>query len=179
MKIDPHDLVHRAHCNQGEYVGTCKYGDDDCPALTQTTGLTCKECGKENCSSLCNDDCYECYSVKQKAWTAKMAIRQDPAQFRLDRLVNCLLTQHWMHECEIVPAYMPPFPGPGTQPTCVVRWKEADGKYTYLRYSKGPKQGYFWDSYGDDFLYPELALLALSQAPPPSRIDYCIQTHGN
>ena len=26
--------VHMRHCNQGEYVGSCKYGEDDtCPAL--------------------------------------------------------------------------------------------------------------------------------------------------
>lgn len=39
----------------------------------------------------------------------------------------------------------------------------------YLRHSKGPFQGYMWDVYGDDFLYEELALYALSQAPTPSR----------
>ncbi len=26
--------VHMSHCNQGEYEGSCKYGDTDCPALT-------------------------------------------------------------------------------------------------------------------------------------------------
>ena len=27
--------VHMSHCNQGEYEGSCKYGDfDDCPALS-------------------------------------------------------------------------------------------------------------------------------------------------
>jgi hypothetical protein len=26
--------IHRAHCYQGEYAGTCKYGDSDCPAAT-------------------------------------------------------------------------------------------------------------------------------------------------
>lgn len=25
--------VHLSHCNQGENLGICKYGDDDCPAL--------------------------------------------------------------------------------------------------------------------------------------------------
>jgi hypothetical protein len=25
--------VHLSHCNQGEYLGSCKYGDDDCPAF--------------------------------------------------------------------------------------------------------------------------------------------------
>jgi hypothetical protein len=23
--------VHEAHCNQGDYLGSCKYGDEDCP----------------------------------------------------------------------------------------------------------------------------------------------------
>jgi hypothetical protein len=43
----------------------------------------------------------------------------------------------------------------------------------YLRYSAGPKQGHFWDAYGEDYLSPELALLALVQAPvPPSRLAW-------
>ena len=29
------EQVHKAHCNQGEYVGSCKYGEDDCPAMTE------------------------------------------------------------------------------------------------------------------------------------------------
>ena len=31
MKKD--DKVHMAHCNKGEYEGSCKYGSDNCPAL--------------------------------------------------------------------------------------------------------------------------------------------------
>lgn len=27
------DAVHLAHCNLGDYEGSCKYGDDDCPAM--------------------------------------------------------------------------------------------------------------------------------------------------
>ena len=27
--------VHMIHCNQGEWVGVCKYGEEDCPALAQ------------------------------------------------------------------------------------------------------------------------------------------------
>ena len=30
--------VHLSHCNQDEYVGSCKYGDDDCPALSPALG---------------------------------------------------------------------------------------------------------------------------------------------
>lgn len=33
--VEPDNVaVHLAHCNQGEWEGVCKYGDDDCPALT-------------------------------------------------------------------------------------------------------------------------------------------------
>lgn len=28
--------VHLSHCNFGENAGHCKYGDDDCPALTES-----------------------------------------------------------------------------------------------------------------------------------------------
>ena len=28
--------VHLSHCNQGEYLGSCKYGDDDCPTIRST-----------------------------------------------------------------------------------------------------------------------------------------------
>lgn len=27
--------VHMTHCNQGEWEGVCKYGEEDCPALAQ------------------------------------------------------------------------------------------------------------------------------------------------
>lgn len=35
MSTDTTDrAVHLAHCNQGEWIGTCKYGEDlECPAL--------------------------------------------------------------------------------------------------------------------------------------------------
>lgn len=28
-----HSAVHLDHCNMGDYVGSCKYGESDCPAL--------------------------------------------------------------------------------------------------------------------------------------------------
>lgn len=28
--------IHMSHCNFGEHSGECKYGDDDCPALTES-----------------------------------------------------------------------------------------------------------------------------------------------
>ena len=29
--------MHYSHCNQGEYVGSCKYGDADCPMMSGIT----------------------------------------------------------------------------------------------------------------------------------------------
>jgi len=142
--------------------------------------LTCKTCHRTDCSMLSNGDCYDCYRPKQEAWQKKLAVRQDPAQFDIGKIVRVLLRFVWQHECEIIRDYMPPFPQKDTRPTCVVRWrKDENASYDYLRYSNGPAQGFFWDVYGDDMHSPELALLALSQAPPPTRIDYCIPTHGN
>lgn len=145
----------------------------------EDTGLVCKECGAKNCNTLSNGLCHECWHIAQTAWTKKMAVRQDPSQFDMDKLVRLLLTQHWMHECQIITDWMPNFPRPDTQPKCVVRYYyEGANDDTFLRYSKGPLQGYFWDVYGEDFHSPELALLALSQAPAPPQIGRVILTHG-
>lgn len=143
------------------------------------TGLTCNDCGAEHCSSLSNGRCPPCWNTAQTAWTKKMAIRQDPAQFNMDKLVRLLLTQHWMHECEIVPDYMPPFPREDTRPTCQVRYVYDSGEETFLRHGGGPLQGYFWDVYGSDMHSPELALIAISMAPAPPRVGVVINTHGN
>jgi hypothetical protein len=34
------DAIHMAHCYQGEYEDTCKYGDDDCPAAPKSKTTT-------------------------------------------------------------------------------------------------------------------------------------------
>jgi hypothetical protein len=34
------ERIHLSHCNQGEYEGSCKYGDADCPALKKATKAT-------------------------------------------------------------------------------------------------------------------------------------------
>lgn len=92
----------------------------------------------------------------------------DPSLFTVERLLATMLddvsgnVDRWRRFAEIVPGHMPPYPAKDTRPACVVRWGES-----YLRYSKGPRQGFTWDIYGDDMLTPELALLALMQAPVP------------
>lgn len=94
----------------------------------------------------------------------------DPALFNMDRLVQTLLDNDagcricWRNDCEIIPAYMPRFPDKATRPRVVVRYIPRD---SFLRHSAGPRQGHFWDCYGDDYLTPELALLALMEAPKP------------
>src|ERR1035438_1513715 len=77
-------------------------------------------------------------------------------------LVTLLLDQPWHQDCEIIEGYMPPRPGNDTQPKCVVRFSPFK---CFLRYSKVPKQGFFWDIYGDDMQTVELAMLAIHQAP--------------
>ena len=97
----------------------------------------------------------------------------DPKLFTVERLLETMLDHEygnvniWMHEAEIIPNYMPPYPHKDTKPKVVVKWRNS-----FLRYSKGPRQGYMWDIYGDDMHTSELALLALLQSPvPPSALD--------
>ena len=96
----------------------------------------------------------------------------DAAMFNMQKLIECMFQFNWQHQCEIIPDYMPPYPGKDTQPKCVVKFGGA-----FLRYSAGPMQGYFWDCYGEDFIDPELALMALAHAPPPPRIS-CFSSSG-
>lgn len=137
----------------------------------------CEKCGTEERGWRIEGRCGDCYDKVQEAWRKKMAIRQDPSQFDMDKLLRMLLTQHWMHECEIVPEYLPPNPSAESRPECRVRYTYEDGQTTFLRYSKGPLQGYFWDLYGDDMHSPELAIVAISQSPAPPRVNV-IPTHG-
>lgn len=139
--------------------------------------MNCKECGGITPSTH-NGRCAPCANIAQNEWQRRMSVRMDSTQFDLDRLVKLLLTEHWKHECKIIPNYMPPFPSAATRPTCQIEYVYKDGTRTGLRYSKGPLQGYFWDVYGDDFRSPEVALVALSQAPPPTHIDVVVSTHG-
>lgn len=97
----------------------------------------------------------------------------NPKLFTVESLLEVLLEDKhfqrdtrndtWRKHAEIVPDYMPPYPQKDTRPTCQVRCGDA-----WLRYSRGPKQGFFWDIYGDDFGNPALALMALLQAPVPT-----------
>ena len=86
------------------------------------------------------------------------------AAVNAEKLVGLLLEQHWHKGCEVIDGYMPPYPRPDTRPSCVVRYAPFN---CFLRYSKGPRQGFFWDTYGDAMDSIELALLALANAPAP------------
>jgi hypothetical protein len=85
-----------------------------------------------------------------------------------DEVLNAL-GRAWYGECEIIPNYMPPYPRPDTKPTVVIRHKPSG---LFLRYSKGPRTGSFWDIYGEDFHDIELAKSELWKAPPPRIVDY-------
>lgn len=95
-----------------------------------------------------------------------MSTMIDPGMFTVEGLLEALLdiraSNIWRNRVEIIPDYMPPFPRPDTRPKCVVRYRDS-----FLRYSCGPVQGYFWDLYGDDFKQPEWALVAIASAPVP------------
>lgn len=89
-------------------------------------------------------------------------------------LIELLLNQPWHQKCSFIPHYIPK--------GC--RGKEDEDKHAYfaiiyndgteyppeLRYSKGPKQGFFWDVYGDDMRSIELAIIALANAPAPVNV---------
>jgi len=102
----------------------------------------------------------------------------DLEAFSGSTLARALLNERerpWLDGVEIIEHYLPRNPSKDTKPACVVRYSfvdERDGESDccFLRHSAGPRQGVFWDVYGDDFLYPELALLALvsAQAPHPA-----------
>ena len=106
-------------------------------------------------------------------------VHQTHALFSAERLINMMLGYEWQHECVIIPDYLPPYPDANTRPRCVVMHIGKDGDRSFLRHSAGPATGTFWDGYGDDFLYPELALVELAKAPPPPRVGLVIPTSGN
>ncbi len=87
------------------------------------------------------------------------------------KLVEHLLSEPWHARCEIIPAYMPPFPQKETRPTVQIRFNSGSDYPPFLRYSRGPLQCYFWDVYGEDFHSIEVALVALSRAPAPRSVD--------
>lgn len=83
------------------------------------------------------------------------------------KLIALLLEEPWHNKCEIIPDYMPKYPREETRPTVQVRYNDGSEYPPMLRYSRGPKQGFFWDLYGEDMQTVELAILALHQAPTP------------
>lgn len=101
----------------------------------------------------------------QSDWIKELASRAD-----CTKLVELLLDQPWHSRCEIIPDYMPPFPSADTRPTLQVRYNDGSEHPPFLRYSNGPKQGFFWDIYGEDLQTVSLAILALHQAPAPINV---------
>lgn len=100
------------------------------------------------------------------------AVDHEAAAIEIGKLHGLALASHapmegggWRAECEIIPAYMPPFPRRDTRPIVAVRFRKI-----FLRYSKGPEQGFFWDIYGEDFQTEALARTAIAAAPCPPGI---------
>lgn len=94
------------------------------------------------------------------------------AQLRLssDLMLHYLLDQPWHEKCEVIPNHVPRQAPEGTKPIVIVRYNDGTAHPPYLRYSAGPKQGFFWDIYGADFHNVELAVIALSHAPAPVKV---------
>lgn len=89
---------------------------------------------------------------------------------KYERLKSYLLDGPWHSRCRIILNYMPPYPANDTKPTVQVEYDDGTDHKPRLRYSQGPKQGFFWDVYGEDMQNEELAILALSQAPAPVNV---------
>ena len=98
-------------------------------------------------------------------------MRLDELQLDSRRMVEFLADQPWHKKVEIIPDYMPPYPNEDTRPIVAVRYNDGTEYPPFLRYSAGPKQGFFWDIYGGDFHNVELALIAISQAPAPVNVN--------
>lgn len=97
-------------------------------------------------------------------------LKEISARINITALIGFMLDQPWHQQCEIIPDYMPPFPRPETRPSVQIKFHDGTDYPPFLRHSKGPKQGYFWDNYGDDMHNIELAVFALSQAPAPRNV---------
>jgi hypothetical protein len=98
----------------------------------------------------------------------------DPSLFTVESLLDALLDHEfgncdrWRCNAEILPTYRAPFAKDSEPTRCVVHypmpWRE---RGLFLRHSKWPRQGHFWDIYGDDYQTPDLALIAFLEAPVP------------
>jgi hypothetical protein len=93
----------------------------------------------------------------------------DPQLFTVERMLAVMFddahgnVNAWRKHATIIPAYRAPFASDDVPSRCVVKF----GDGGFLRCFGGPRQGYFWDMYGDDMGSPELALMALLNAPVP------------
>ncbi len=87
----------------------------------------------------------------------------------IGKMIDYLIEEPWHKDCVIITDYVAPHAKKGARPELRVRFNGFDDHDVFLRYSRGPKQGFFWDCYGEDFKSVELAILALSQAPSPWR----------
>lgn len=113
------------------------------------------------------------YSIAEVESLEKAAAEARDAR---QRMRDALLDQTWHERCDLIPDYMPPFPSSDTRPEFHIRFNDGTEYPPFLRYSKGPKQGFFWDIYGEDFINEELAIIALSKAPYPRNVGPIVFT---
>lgn len=84
-------MVHDGHCNQGEYEGSCKYGDEDCPAMNTHPAPELVEFLDKGIAARYHEQGYICISNKyrrigrpdRKDWHIALAeqLRCAPADF--------------------------------------------------------------------------------------------------
>lgn len=129
---------------------------------------TCKTCG----AAL--DVLGDCMATRLHAdgrrWPLAQPEDDKPAE---PAKCSCPIVAHSQYRDAGCPVHgAKPAPSPEAAPELVrngvevkVRWAVAPDNVLWLRHSKGPKQGHFWDTYGDDYQTEALARLAISEAP--------------
>lgn len=85
-----------------------------------------------------------------------MTIKPLLQHVNLEKLLKLLLHYKWQRDCRL------------EKDEDSVKIHHIPSGY-YLRHSAGPGLNQFWDTYGDNYMEPELALVALVKAPPPPK----------
>lgn len=124
---------------------------------------TCLLCKKPQSHCICSSS-----SVQNSDETSDLR----KFNFDLNNLISNLLIHKWQWHCVIAKTN---FSGEGsfdkTLLRCRVSYTSSDSIVKYLNYSRGPWGLFLWDNIGDDFLDPEIALLAISKCPPPPNVE--------
>lgn len=104
---------------------------------------------------------------------ANDAASMTPADVLGEEVAVGLLGAGWRQRAEIIPTYVAPYSDKGERPSVKVRYRAFGSDHaSYLRHSAGPRQGWFWDCYGDPVQSVGLALRALIEAYRPFGVSH-------